>query len=194
MDDLYSKKSQAVDWSDKFVQNNTITFSYLAAQNNILKYKDDDDVSTNGSGIIVEQNETLPIEATLFEMAFSATDETGRYNYADIRQWEKDFDNDTFEFNEVNPRICYVDSNAGRVLSLQFNDLAFNKIIPRFYTRYQETVKKPVILECTLRLNELDLKNLDFSTPVYFKQLGKYYGIITIQNTDNISKAKLIQL
>ena len=52
----------------------------------------------------------------------------------------------------------------------------------------------PVLLTLLVRLNELDLAGLDLRRPVYLRQYGHYYSIISVQTSDTVCKVELIQI
>ena len=52
----------------------------------------------------------------------------------------------------------------------------------------------PVVISVKLRLTEFDLRDLDFTRPVYFSRYGAYFAIIEINTSGEFSEAKLLKL
>lgn len=72
-----------------------------------------------------------------------------------------------------------------------FKDMASNPS----YQYLQEMVKTPFVIEENLRLNEFDLKDIDYTRPVYLGKYNAYFAIITIQrNSKGICKCELLKL
>ena len=195
---LYDNKGIAKDWSDKLLYKGApkqITYKVNdMARSNTLKYKDDEQVSTTASGVITVNDETLPPEKKLFEMAFSASDESqiDNINVIIAKQYEID-ENNELQFISINPRIATEKTVNGKHY-LDFAGLSFSEIIPQRYVGYQQLMYEPVVLQEDFRLNEIDLRDIDFTIPVYLKQYGKFYAIITIQDTGNLQNIQLLQL
>jgi hypothetical protein len=82
------------------------------------------------------------------------------------------------------------------VVCLEFPDTLYGEgLVNRYYKSLQNTIKCPVKLSVSVRLNEVDLKGLDFSTPVYLRQFGNYYAILKVQTSKtDICKVELLQL
>ena len=198
---LYKNKSVGLNWTNRLIQRTNMKTVYLDAQNNIFQYKEDDTVNSRGRGEIAVFDETIKPEQELVNLAFAATDSvSGVYErMARILQYDivKDDNGNvvSHEFNEVQPRILKQEKDFwGDGYWLTFWGLSFAEILPQFYSEFKMIVEKPIVMNCILRLNESDLRQLNFEIPVYFEQFGKYYGIISLQNTDKITKAELIQL
>lgn len=200
---IYQNKSIALDWSDKLIfRGYPKKVDYRLnkmAQQNFIRYKHDDDVPTRAYGIIEVDDKTIEREKDFFTMAFSATE--ARSNTAIIRQYETEL-NDSDPTNpiteilreiEVKPRLLSSRS-AGNMNFLDFNGLSFSEIVPGKYAGYQRMAREPIVLEEDFKLNEFDLRDLDYTVPIYLRQYGRYYAIKKIQDMGNIATVELLQL
>jgi hypothetical protein len=55
-------------------------------------------------------------------------------------------------------------------------------------------MQRPVLIQERFKLTEFDIRDLNFTIPVYLEQYGRYYAIITIEYQNGIGKAELMQL
>ena len=65
-----------------------------------------------------------------------------------------------------------------------------------YYKRYIDVIRNMYKITVNVNLTAVDLKNIDFTYPVYFKQFGRYFGIVEIQanSDDNNCEVTLIRL
>lgn len=79
---------------------------------------------------------------------------------------------------------------------LTFDGLDFKTLLSKYYSRYIELVQDMYLITVTVELNALDLKNIDYTYPVYFKQFGRYFGIVDIQanSADDNCEVTLMRL
>lgn len=195
VEDIINNKSIAKNWSDKLVPESFIggpkKISYTFgdySQNNALMYKEDDSVRISDTGMLYVDNDLIEKDKVLVTLPFSASD-------ADlIRHYELSDDKLTINSKKVNPRIM-LERNSGGISALTFNGLGLKELVDRNYSAFQDLIKEPVVITDIFRLNEIDLKELDFTVPVYIKQYGRYYGIIKIQaGSDDLCECELLQL
>lgn len=200
---IMADKSRAVDWSDKLASyGNTpdaISFSYdNYAQRNWMRYKEDDNVTTNADGYVQVEDSTLKLDNTLFTLPFAPTD--GNL----IRQYLttlNDLDEPTTTFVKIKPRILTIqedgplDEYGDAIPQLIFNnELQFNSIINTRYAYLRKVIRKPIVIEAEFRLTDFDLMSVDYTRPIYIAQYGGYYGIIKITNRGAKSTVELIKL
>lgn len=197
-------KSRAVDWSGKLASYSDMpdSISYNIndyAQRNWLRYKPDDNVSTNADGYIAVNDKTLNLDKNILELPFAATD-GGNYVRQYITTITEDGDTNT-EFVKTEPRIFKVrdngplDENGNEIPELYFDyTLKWNGLIASNYAYFQNIIGSPKVATVQLRLSDFDLLNLDFTKPVYIRQYGSYFAIIEIQNTGDLSTAKLLKI
>ena len=200
--EIYDKKAIGLDWSRKLTGEMESERKFLPAQRNTMQYAQDDDVPTRAAADIIVDDTTIPQQADLATMAFSAS-ETVSQGISRIVQYEyvpaeKDENNvittpESVNYTEVKPRINSIFSTSP-VKLLSFGGMGFETLLPQFYPEYQNLVKRPIKIIETFRLNELDLKNIDYTVPIYLRQYGRFYGIIQITEKAGIGKAELLQL
>lgn len=200
----FSDRTRALDWSDKLVTDGNIPesveFNYNDyARNNWMRYKKDEnalrDVNApsrvDADGAIFVLDSTLEENKDLFTLPFAATD--GSY----IRQYQRSVNErgeTETDFIRTEPRIIPINPNSP-VVELYFTeDMKFSSIIPNRYAYYQEVMYNPVVISVKLRLTEFDLRDLDFTRPVYFSRYGAYFAIIEINTSGEFSEAKLLKL
>lgn len=59
----------------------------------------------------------------------------------------------------------------------------------------QEIVKDPIMVTEKMLLNEMDLRDIDFSKPVYLEKYNSCFAIVTIQrDSKGVCKCELIKL
>ena len=197
--DTLTDRSNAVDWSDKLiakdVMNTPRNISYslddFARRNNML-YADDDSVGiTTANGAFLVDDVTLEAERDAVELPFAATDTRG--GKAMIRLYEYNDDGEP-ELQSVEPRIL-IEQDVDGYSTGTFDGLHWNTLIAEHYGTYQNAVKSPVVLTESVRLDELSLRDLDVSVPVYLRQYGKYYAIVEVKAPSNgVCECKLLQL
>lgn len=196
------QNSTALDWSDKLSSGrapDSMSFDYNGyAQRNFMRYAEDDSVNINADGYVEVADVTLDPEKTLFTMPFAPTYGTLIQQYVVI---EEEDGSSTVEFVKTKPRILKavdgiaLDENGDEIPGLVFgSDMYFERIIRDRYSEFQDAVRKPIVVTVKLRLNDIDLLNLDFSRKIYLRQYGSYFGVMEIQNDGDLSTAKLLKL
>ena len=76
-----------------------------------------------------------------------------------------------------------------------FKGLEWPTLIDKYYLDYSSFVKQPKVVVEKIEIDEISLKNIDVTVPVYLAQYGRYYAIINIkaENT-GICECKLLEL
>lgn len=203
IDDMYSYKANAYDWTNKLVTTNRGRFNVSSkygdyARNNIVDYDNDDNVINNKtSGSIVINDATLLPTKELFTLPYSASD-----NYADdygtyavIPLYDKDG-----ELQKVTTRILtggeYKVNGVDYVSAYFNNNQKFSGnegLLKKYYKDYQSVLTRPVIVEFYVVFSEMDLFKYREVYPIYID--GTYYMPIslTVQD-DNACICKAIKL
>lgn len=207
----------ALDWSDKldYTTEPEIQFSLdRYAQNNTLKYADDDSVvKPQGTDYIIEiDDDTLEGATDLVEVKYAATQNVSRLNGVSISQI-KLFTTDgiTEVTEEVEPRILLLQSVAASTIfpsgGLTYTNGTTNTLIttnipitwfinpakafslgfginlvPLFWQGLIDVLDKTKIVSANIRLNAVDINQLDFLIPVYIRQYNSFFYISKIQN------------
>jgi len=197
LDEMYERKTVAKDWTSKLLTGSTIdnityTFQDYAMQNH-MRYLKDETVSTYADGTIKVDNETLLREKELLELKFAASETRGGLIYIPLYRME----DEKLVYTKSTNRIAKLEigetsSSATFPASMYFygND----GILKRRYSKYQEILLRPKVIEATFLLNGLDLYNIDLITPIYLEQTGHYYAIIEIKVGETHSTCKLLQM
>lgn len=181
---VYGKKFN--DWTDRLITDpNDIEISFSKDgyyQRNYLRYAEDDTVTGNYDGYFDIPDKSLDKEGDLIELPFAASDGDKIMMFSE----EKDSNNNiTYSFEGFEPRIMSIIKRDDGKCGLTFDGLDFKSLLSKYYSRYIELVQDMYLITVTVELNALDLKNIDYSYPVYFKQFGRYFGIVDIQANSN---------
>ena len=181
---VYGKKFN--DWTDRLITDpNDIEISFSKDgyyQRNYLRYTKDDTVTGNYDGYFDIPDRRLEKEGNLIELLFAASDG----DKIIMASEEKDSNgNLKYSFEDFEPRIMSVIKRDDGKCGLTFDGLDFKALLSKYYSRYIELVQDMYLITVTVELNALDLKNIDYAYPVYFKQFGRYFGIVDIQANSN---------
>lgn len=199
---INDNKSKAVDWSDKLV-NRRIEPSDIEfrmsdmAQKNYFRYAEDETVTGDYDGYILVDDKTLEYRKDLITLPFTASDysiENGDenaiiplYSYNDKGELETN--------GSITPRIN-IYYNYFQHERIGFKDMVWNKLLIRSgWLAYQSIIRQPKILKEQVRLNAIDLKQIDMTIPVYISQYGSYFAIIEIKTKkDDICDVQLLKI
>lgn len=189
-------KSRALDWSGKISDNmgDATDVSYTIpgwAKHNQIKYKEDDketeSLPFSPDAVLKVEDQTLTDSRDYIKLPFAASARDVAIHY-EIKGNEL---NDV----DIAPRIFRIDYINGEWALTSPEDLYGQAMISRYYQQIQDIIEKPIVLSTQVRLNEVDLKGLDLSVPVYLRQFGKYYAILRVQTSKtDICKVELLQL
>lgn len=198
LDVLLSNIGSAIDWSNKLIdagdhepKSTAFTFGDFAQRNN-LKYKEDDTVKIDADGVLAVDDESLDPEEDLITLPFAASSGNIIAHY----KWKDSTSGEGRELEEVKvePRIMNLTNVSGKC-ALSFDGLKFSELIADYYVNYQALINQPVVIKERFTLTEYDLQTLDYTVPVYLRQYGRYYGIVTIQTSSaHICEVQLLQL
>ena len=76
-----------------------------------------------------------------------------------------------------------------------FDGLQWQMLLANYYNTYQKAVKKPVVITEKILLDDISLRDLDVSRPVYLRQYGKYYAVVELKApSSGVCECKLLQL
>lgn len=203
----------AVDWSDKLLEDHRDVpkkISFRAgdfARKNIIQYTEDkqdsvtDDIRT---GTIAVNDDTLDPKNELVTFPLAASDGDNINQY--IIHTESDTSTQaapmTYEA-ELLERVHrlmrvteWFDYDLKKVTRLNFTNLSVPYIISTYYAKYQSMLLKPKVITEHIRLNELEMRYVDFSIPVYLRKYGRYYAVKQIQWTvgDDYAEVELLQI
>lgn len=199
--EIYENMNDAVDVTKRIIaetkDNRPRSLKYTVdglARYNKFSYKEDETVEGDYSGAVVVNDETIDYEKEAIVMAFSATDTINlstREVSIPIYEYNKD---GAVEYREVNPRILLEESRSAKS-ALSFTGMDWKVLIGEYYKSYQSVVASPVIITEKIELSDIELKELDMTTPFYLGQYGRFYAIISVKAEDSgICESQLLQL
>lgn len=179
------------DWSSKHISAgdtpNGIAFNLDGyARHNYLKYKEDKTDPTDYKGDITSENDVISFERTFYEFPLAASKGNliSQFYLNEAGEVQK---------NDSEYRLMRMYSDS----TLSFDEsLKPQQIVNRHYQSLQSVARRPIVIEDEFLLDELDLRSLDYTKPVYLAKYGRYYAVISIQwsSDKKASKAKLLQL
>lgn len=193
-DNLSANKSKAVDWTNRVIMAyNSVTPRNLQytldniAQNNWFRYKEDDNVMGNYDGNIQVDDATIEYERDAITLPFSACSTKGGVAYIPLYSYN---DNGELQYNKVNPRILLLDGTKGIFKGLEWTTLIANN-----YQTYKGLINNAKVVTEYIRLNSIELRDLEMDIPVYLAQYGCYLAIIEIKTKENdICECKLLKM
>lgn len=195
-------KTKATDWTERVsgrLREVTPTKDRLG-RTSLIKYKEYEseyDLDARNLRMTVEDS-TLEAEAVLAELPFGASprSEAILYKVTDTLNEETMEYDYTVEDLTVEPRVFgwYEQSDGTRRLS--FDDyLSGDVLLAKYYSGYQEAIRRPTIVKADVRLSELDVASIDLQRPVYLAQTGHYYSILKVRfNPGALGEVELIQI
>lgn len=193
-DNLSANKSKAVDWTNRVIMAyNSVTPRNLQytldniAQNNWFRYKEDDNVMGNYDGNIQVDDATIEYERDAITLPFSACSTKGGVAYIPLYSYNEEGE---LEYNKTNPRILLLDGTKGIFKGLEWTTLIANN-----YQTYKGLINNAKVVTEYIRLNSIELRDLEMDIPVYLAQYGCYLAIIEITTKENdICECKLLKM
>lgn len=193
-DNLSANKSKAVDWTNRVIMAyNSVTPRNLQytldniAQNNWFRYKEDDNVMGNYDGNMQVDDATIEYERDAITLPFSACSTKGGVAYIPLYSYNEEGE---LEYNKTNPRILLLDGTKGIFKGLEWTTLIANN-----YQTYKGLINDAKVVTEYIRLNSIELRDLEMDIPVYLAQYGCYLAIIEITTKENdICECKLLKL
>lgn len=208
IDDIISKAEagDVLDWSAKVILNDInrvdmpdgSEFSIdNLAQTNILDYDNDDEVDADTHGVIKVNNVNIEDETELVTLPFSASNPSGTSALVPIYKQESD---GNVTYSECTDRIL-----TGSVIvfggscrgEFPYNMKFGGKegIVETRYSAYRRVVSKVRLITVRAKLSEVDLLNLDYTTPVYISQFGQLFAIYSVETgEDGVCDCQLLTL
>ena len=199
--------------------------NYYLMKNDSLESSDDNELDVYGKsmGCITVQNETLELKKQIFQLPFygrytknkktfwnktgntvklwefdgserTAVESKPAFGIICGKKWYDYFLDGTYDTDGVEV-VSSKTETGNYVLSLDIWEGFSNITRNESYAYLQEIVKKPVVIKENFELNEFDLRDLDFTVPIYIEKYNSYFAIISIErDSKGICKAELIKL
>ncbi len=185
-DDLISNLHLAKHWSNKVDPNSlslNFTFGEYAKKNN-FKYKENETVTAGfGDSFFNIADENLKDEATAVQLFTTATESVQQeellfpnikaFVYGDLLSTYTNRNNrililNTTEFDDDRTWSDGTSTDVSNVVPLcSFDPLGFEDLLPENYETLQQILDKTKGVTLMVKINELDLSELDFLIPIY---------------------------
>mgnify|MGYP001037499892 CR=1 FL=1 len=217
------KKQNALDWSSKVIgaysdQPAKISYAingfgqrnfYIMKNDNLDgdAKEDENDVYETGMGCIVCENEILKRNKTIIQLPYfgpyiknkkAPSVSTGNT----IKFWMTD--GDEVSVVEAKPAfglvVPFVQKNSSGPTGKVWLGMKIWNEFPEInsdpsYSYLSKIMENPLIITEKLRLNEFDLRDVDYSIPVYLSKYGAYFAIVSItRDSKGVCKCELIKL
>ena len=220
--------NNAVDWSGKLDETNEseLTFKIDSyGQNNYLNHKEDKFVlqlPQGSNGIITIANQNLELKNDLYESPFAASETVNRLNgrkvmYIDLHDGvslstTESFKNDvqarTGYTSKSNFTVTYTDGTTSTVVSSDIPLTWFIDTSKNYNAGFQYLLDNSIdliailqnlkVVKADIRLNILDIINLNYFYPIYISEFNSYFFLSKINQFDYTSnestKVELIKL
>lgn len=220
--------NNAVDWSGKLDETNEseLTFKIDSyGQNNYLNHKEDKFVlqlPQGSNGIITIANQNLELKKDLYESPFAASETVSRLNgrkvmYIDLHDGVSLTTTESFK-NDVQARtgytaksnftVTYTDGTTSTVVSSDIPLTWFIDTSKNYNAGFQYLLDNSIdliailqnlkVVKADIRLNILDIINLNYFYPIYIAEFNSYFFLSKINQFDYTSnestKVELIKL
>lgn len=220
--------NNAVDWSGKLDETNEseLTFKIDSyGQNNYLNHKEDKFVlqlPQGSNGIITIGNQNLELKKDLYESPFAASETVNRLNgrkvmYIDLHDGVSLSTTESFK-NDVQTRtgytaksnftVTYTDGTTSTVVSSDIPLTWFIDTSKNYNAGFQYLLDNSIdliailqnlkVVKTDIRLNILDIINLNYFYPIYISEFNSYFFLSKINQFDYTSnestKVELIKL
>jgi hypothetical protein len=167
------KKLNALDWSDKFIQNSETIKGKIGkyGQKNYLLYDNDDETGPNiGRSFFLINDSTLENEKDIIQLEWGASKEAviNSETQADMPVYS-----DTERVFDANPRIFTYRDGTTQAIS-QFDEISWTNLKDKYYT-ILDSLYRTQFMECFMVLTRSDFVSYDFSKPVYIEKLKSYF-------------------
>lgn len=224
-EDVLNNISNPIDWSGKvdFIEESTVEFQLDYAQNNNLKYADEDGVvKPDGTdAVLIVDDENLDFEKDFVELNFGATvagnwfnnpSNTVNLDTPQIKVLESGL-----VAEQTAPRWLYLTKLNGYyhnyrdgatstnqftsipitwfIDSVRANSLGFGtNIYERYYSFLEGILDRTKVIECRVRLGASDIATFDFLRPVYISELDGYFYVSKIKYDYTSNASSIVEL
>lgn len=209
-DTFDENKMNAYDWSNKLLKSDPDTpkiIDYktgLFAKKNRIAYKTDNKENVTSEAFIEVDDDTLDDEKDLIVFPWAASNGNiiKQYNIVKESDTSTEPPTETYkvEFTECEYRLMRVqewyDPIHKKVTHLSFYDLSPEYLITQYYGTYIGISTETKALKENIMLNEIDLKTMDFTRPVYLRKYGQFFAVKSIRWSvdSHYSEVELIKL
>ncbi len=219
------KTAEVEDWTEYLVSIDKESYDFGSySQNNMLKYKYNDQEENQSDGSIIVQNKNIEEEKTVFtSFTYSVEKEllskfqltpslTGEATVYKLYEKEPQDGSTDLKYKPLSKRYFYlrmrkVNSSVLIGSDIQgtelpnsvikfgdFTNLKMDYIAAKYYKDFQNVINNTVIWNVTLNVPYPKLLKLDMTKVLYFDQLQQYCFINKISFDDNKVTAELIKI
>jgi len=228
LDKLLENIPNSLNWTDKLNNDNfpISKFSYNSyGQHNIFDHSEDktiNNIPLGSSFDLTINNQNLELSKVIYKSPFGVCqNNTFSTSPSTITTYIDSYDISTFKFNkDVKPRICFSEIIVNKFKftdgtstssyltarrlwfideSLPNQSMGFGlNLIPKNSIILITTLQNLRLMKLKFNLNFIDIKNLDYFTPIYLEQFQAYFFISSINQFNytnpNLTEVELIKL
>lgn len=197
------QQSNAVDWSDKFVERTSESYDIPTfGQRSLFTHKYNEDNKTYNDGVLNISNSIIDESKTVIaSKIYSANQGFTNLHWMQapiLPIWQSEVkanSNGTIEVNykSLSERFYYVKENSFnslvrltsdilgefaevyKVSVANVSDVHFNSLVPKYYGKQSDLLNVFKVHAITLNLSIFDIINVDMSKIYYIKSEGQYY-------------------
>lgn len=193
--DVLGNIPNAVDWSNKLDLSARPRISYVFndyAQSNEFRFKDDQEnrylleSPEFGNDTIEIDNENLPLKKVVFQSEFATVIRQSQSFSGTVRMAyiPKFIDGDevdcepyigVIEFETIH--LVTMDGYALETTQPAMHEMTFPYLLPKYYGALSGILNYSKIIDCLMKLNSIDVGQLDFSKPVYIDYFNAYFYV-----------------
>lgn len=199
MQTLYDNIPLAKDWSQKLLKDDyTLSFDFGSyGQQNTIKFKDNDTLTN--SALFTIENELLDKEKDVVTFDFTAGQSIDNLPFIDAYDIDEETQQKTIKESKTHilKKTIIPSRNIHSPSTTTLVFLPATYLLSNYYNRLAyDILQQCRVLEAYFLLKDTDVKEFDFSIPVFLTQTGRYYYVNKISNYISGQKAKvtLIQL
>lgn len=207
--DIYNSPQQIKHTLSSFGPSNYLLMKNDSLEDSTGEKGNGEDGYSNGELILLQNGNTEKDDVTIFQFPFYADfirdKDRPLSNVKYPLKYYKYDDNDNVEYNEampailmLNPRQCHRRGEDGKDVSdiLMVAEVwTAKKHGSLSYSSLRTILANPTTIKDTLRLNEFDLRDIDYSKPVYLEKYNSFFAIQSIQRgNDGKCTCELIKL
>lgn len=221
---VWQKRDEARDWTKRLIaygnenkpQNIEFNISNYG-QNNLYRWKEDDETKGNYDGNLKIENETLDVEKVIFDFPFAATDgnnvpmydeiggtstsTTGDGRFGGSRSDSTTVDGTTVQtstsdssYSACKDRILQLTKGAANNAQAIFN-INMQEIINEKYRNVAESLQNAKVIKEKILIKNMELAAFDETKPVYLSQYGAYFAVLELSTNGNgMAEATMLQL
>lgn len=212
--EVYANFANAFDWSENLVQetrnSSNIDFSSDIAEKNLLKWKEDNTVTSGyGDAIIPAVNQFLKERIILTNQMYAASESTTEvdlsgniWGMCKFSLFEKQ-ENGKYKTTNIKQRICMgIDKNMNlsvqsvfgeatgissgavqrKVYCFEGSNMTYDELVSLYWNKYSEIMNKFKQTKLKFILTPVQISQFRFDRPVYLKQYARYFFVKRINN------------